>query len=68
MASKKLLMSEEVIINMLKALPKKSLINIYWKTIVENDISPLKENEKKDIKQAIKEFKKGETLKWENIR
>ncbi len=59
-------MPEEVVVNMLKTLPKKDLINIFWKTIAESDASPLGEKERLDIKQAIKEFKKRETLKWEN--
>ena len=60
-------MPEEVVVNMLKTLPKKDLINIFWKTIAESDVSPLRDEEREDIKQAKKEFKKGETLKWENI-
>lgn len=68
MTTKTLLMPEEVVVNMLKTLPKKDLINIFWKTIAESDVSPLRDEEREDIKQAKKEFKKRETLKWENIR
>jgi len=68
MTIKTLLMPEEVVVNMLKTLPKKDLINIFWKTIAESDVSPLRDEEREDIKQAKKEFKKRETLKWENIR
>ena len=66
MAAKTLLMPEDVVVNMLKTLPKKDLINIFWKTIAESDVSPLRDEEREDIKQAKKEFKKRETLKWEN--
>jgi len=59
-------MPEEVVVNMLKTLPKKDLINIFWKTIAESDVSPLRDEEREDIKQAKKEFKKRETRKWEN--
>jgi hypothetical protein len=68
MTTKTLLMPEEVLVNMLKTLPKRDLINIFWKTIAESDVSPLRDEEREDIKQAKREFKKGETLKWENIR
>ena len=68
MPSKTLSMPEEVVVNMLKTLPKKDLINIFWKTIAESDVSPLIDEEREDVKQAKKEFKKGETRKWENIR
>ena len=68
MTIKTLLMPEDVVVNMLKTLPKRDLVDIFWKTLSESDVSPLTEGEKGDIKQAKKEFKKGETQKWENIR
>jgi len=68
MTTKTLSMPEDVVVNMLKTLPKKDLINIFWKTIAKSDVSPLRDEEREDIKQAKKEFKKRETLKWENIR
>ena len=68
MITKTLLMPEDVVVNMLKTLPKKDLINIFWKTLAESDVSPLRDEEREDIKQAKKEFKERETLKWENIR
>jgi len=68
MTTKTLSMPEDVVVNMLKTLPKKDLINIFWKTLAESDVSPLTEGEKEDIKQARKEFKRGETRQWKNIR
>jgi hypothetical protein len=68
MTTKTLSMPEEVVVNMLKTLPKKDLVNIFWKTLAESDVSPLGDEEREDIKQAKKEFKKGETQKWEDIR
>ncbi len=68
MPIKTLSMPEEVVINMLKTLPKKDLINIFWKTITESDVSPLSDEEREDVKEAKKELKKGEARKWENIR
>ena len=68
MTTKTLSMPEEVVVNMLKTLPKKDLINIFWKTITESDVSPLSDEEREDVKQAKKEFRKGEARKWKNIR
>jgi hypothetical protein len=60
-------LQEDVVVNMLKTIPKKDLVNIFWKTLTESDVSPLTESEKEDLKHAKKEFKKGETQKWESI-
>jgi hypothetical protein len=68
MTTKTLSLPENVVVNMLKTLPKKDLVNIFWKALTENDVSPLRDEEREDIKRAKKEFKKGETEKWENIR
>ena len=68
MSTKTLSMPEDVVVNMLKTLPKKDLINIFWKTLAESDVSQLTEGDKEDIKQAKREFKKRETRKWEDIR
>ena len=67
MTIKTLSMPEEVVINMLKTLPKEDLINIFWKTIAESDVSPLGDKEREDTQQAKKEFHKGETKKWEDL-
>lgn len=63
MSTKTLSMQEDVVVNMLKTLPKKDLFNIFRKTLAESDVSPLTEGEKEDIKQAKRDFKKGETRK-----
>lgn len=68
MSTKTLSMPEDVVVNMLKTLPKKDLINIFRKTLAESDVPPLTEGEKEDIKQAKRDFKKRETRKWEDIR
>ena len=36
--------------------------------MIKSDVSPLEDEEREDIRQAKKEFKKGETQHWENIR
>ncbi len=61
-------MPEDVVINLLRTLPEEDIIDIFWKTLVKSDVSPLTEEEKNDIKRAKKELEKGETVSWENIR
>ncbi|MBZ4682446.1 MAG: hypothetical protein JG778_1521 [Thermodesulfobacterium sp.] len=61
-------MPEDAIINLLKTLPEDVLIDIFWKTIVEVDVSPLTAEEKEEIKKAKDEYGKGETIKWENLK
>jgi len=67
MTTKTVSMPEDVVINLLRTLPEEDLIDIFWKTIVQSDVSPLTEQEKNDIRKAKSELKKGETLSWKNI-
>jgi len=67
MTTKTVSMPEDVVINLLRTLPEEDLIDIFWKTIVQSDVSPLTEQEKNDIREAKSELKKGETHSWENI-
>jgi len=53
---------------MLKVLPKDVLVDIFWKTLVEYDITPLTLEEKEDIEKGIKELQNGNTIKWEDIK
>jgi len=59
---------EKAIVNILKDLPENILSDIFWKTFVSYDDSPLTESEKKSIAKAKEEFKKGETVKWQSIK
>ena len=68
MNTKTIILPEEAIINLLKTLPKDKLLNILWKTLVEIDISPLTGKEKKEIKKAMDEYVKRQTVKWEDIK
>ncbi len=68
MTTRTISMPEDVVINLLKTLPEEDIIDIFWKTLIESDVSPLTDEEKEEIKKAKKELKEGETLKWENIR
>ncbi len=49
-------------------LPITALIDIFWKTLVESDISPLTQEEREELEKGKIEFEKGETIKWENLR
>ncbi len=68
MGSKILSMPEEALISMLKTLPENALIDIFWKTLVESDTSPLTQEEREELEKGKIEFEKGETIKWEKLR
>ncbi len=67
MNTKNLSIPEDTIINMLKRLPKDVLVDIFWKTLVESDTTPLTLEEKEDIEKGIKEFQNRNTIKWKDI-
>lgn len=60
--------SKNAIVTILKDLPENILADIFWKSFVAEDLSPLTEQEKKSIAKTKKEFEKGETIKWKDIR
>lgn len=68
MSSKTLTLPEDAIVNMLRTLPENILVEIFWKTFVESDISPLTHEEREEIEKGKIEFKKGESIKWEKLR
>lgn len=68
MSSKTLSIPEEAVVNMLKTLPEDMLVDVFWKTVAESDTSPLTQEEKEEIRRAKKEYEKGETIKWENLK
>lgn len=68
MGTKTLSMPEDAIVSLLKSLEKKTLPDIFWKAVVESDVSPLKEDEKKDREKAREELKRGLTRKWKDLR
>jgi len=59
MSTKIVPMSEDAVINMLKTLPEDVLIDIFWKTLVESDVSPLIEEEKRTGKSERRICKRG---------
>ena len=68
MGTKTLTMPEDALVNMLKTLPEDILIDVFWRTVVESDISPLTKEEKELISKGKLEHKKGETIKWQDLR
>lgn len=68
MATKTLSISEDSLVNVLKTLPEKNLIEIFWKSLVEIDVSSLTEEEKKAVKKGKEELKKGRTIGWESLK
>lgn len=68
MSAKTLPMPEDAVVNLLRSLPKNALLGVFWKTVIENDTSPLTDEEKTDRKKAYADLKKGETIKWKDLR
>ncbi|MBI4823833.1 MAG: hypothetical protein HY805_06350 [Nitrospirae bacterium] len=68
MGIKTLTVPEDALVNMLKTLPKDNLIEVFWRSVVETDVAPLTPAEREEIKKAKAEFKKGETVRWKDIR
>lgn len=68
MSSKTLSVPEEALISMLKTIPEDVLVDIFWKTLVESDVSPLTKEERDELEKGKREFEKGETVKWKNLK
>lgn len=68
MGTKTLTMPEDALVNMLKSLPENILIDVFWRTVVESDISPLTKEENELISEGKIEYKKGKTIKWQDLR
>jgi len=66
--AKTILIPENSIIDMLKALPQDTLVDIFSKTLVQSDISPLTAEEEASYKKALKEYEKGEVISWEDLK
>lgn len=68
MGTKTLTMPEDVIVNMLKTLPEDILIDVFWRTVVESDITALTKKEKELISKGKLEHKIGDTIKWRDLK
>lgn len=68
MSNATLSIPQSQIVDLLKALPEKKVIEIFNEVIVSYDSSPLTQKEKKIIKESIAEYKAGELVDWEDIK
>ncbi len=68
MGTKTLKMPEDALVAFLKTLKEETLVNIFWKTLVESDTSPLDREEKKALQKGKDEFRGGKTIRWESLR
>jgi hypothetical protein len=59
---------EESIIEMLRALPEKTLVEIFSKILIESDSSPLTDDEETSYNKALEEHEKGEVITWESLK
>ena len=66
--AKTILIPEDSIIGMLKALPEDALMDIFSKILIKGDTSPLTDEEKASYKKALKEYEKGEVISWEDLK
>jgi hypothetical protein len=66
--AKTILIPENSIIEMLKALPEDALMDIFSKILVQSDRSPLTDEEEASYKEALKEYEEGEVISWENLK
>ncbi|MCX8026602.1 MAG: hypothetical protein N3A62_01930 [Thermodesulfovibrionales bacterium] len=68
MGTNTLTLPESAFVDMLKALPQESLLDIFYKAVIQNDLEPLSEKERKDREKAKEELKKGQTINWKDIK
>lgn len=66
--AKTILIPENSIIGMLKALPRDTLLGIFAKILIEGDASPLSDEEKASYEKASKEYERGEVISWEDLK
>ena len=64
LGTKTLKMPEDALVVLLKTLKEETLVDIFWKTLVESDTSPLTIEEKTALRKGKKEFNKGDTIRW----
>lgn len=66
--AKTILVPEESIVEMLRALPEKTLMEIFSKILIESDSSPLTDDEEISYNKALEEHEKGEVISWESLK
>jgi len=66
--AKTILVPEDSIVEMLRALPEKTLVEIFSKILIESDSSPLTGDEETSYNKALREHEKGEVISWESLK
>ena len=66
--AKTILIPENIVIDMLKALPEDTLMDILSKVLIKSDTSPLTAEEKISYGKALEERERGEVISWENLK
>lgn len=59
--------SEETIIAMLRELPESTLMDMFWKILVDSDTSPLTDEGNASYREALQEHERGEVLSWQDV-
>jgi len=60
--------SEDGIIAMLRGLPENVLMDIFLKMLIRSDTSPLTHQEERSYAEALKDYNRGETVSWEDLK
>ena len=66
--AKNILVPENSVVEMLKALPEDTLMDIFSKVLIKSDTSPLTVEEEMSYKKALKELERGEVIDWEKLK
>jgi len=66
--TKTLSISQDSIIAMLKELPEEVLVEMFSKMLVYSDTSPLSDDELRSYQTALKEQRRGDTVRWEDLK
>ena len=64
MASRTVSISIEALIGLLRDLDEEAKDEIFQRVFVVSETEPLTQEEKKALKDAEEEFRKGETVRW----
>ena len=64
MRTKQVNLPIEVILNLLRSLDPQTKEEIFEEIFIESDSAPLSLEEEKDLKKAMKEYERGETIRW----
>jgi N12 class adenine-specific DNA methylase len=67
-ATKTVNLSEDALVAMLRTLPEDVLGELFWKVMVDYDVSPLDSDEEKALEKAMSDAEREETVDWEDIR